>query len=297
MIKIRFVLIGLLAVKKLEPWLSRKSCVFQMKEREARFTLIELLVVIAIIAILMALFLPALQQAKEYGYQTLCLGSQRQVSMALSLYAVDHEGVIFGDYSPYYSSSHRHMWYYFINGRYSDDYIGSGYKTGGKEKVLRCSKITNDSGYYGMYGSKDWATAADHKWMFDSEMFFDPTEGCDVSWPYYVPGLCLEPARTALVGCTRDKSGAGYWSFNGRDTNAGSQVTYKPACLWLAHPNSCNILFVDGHVAPQHPAELNVLANQGKYHVTSDNPPYGIYAYILKNGIGYNYRTGAYTTP
>jgi len=272
-------------------------------KRSTAFTLIELLVVIAIIAVLIALFLPALNQAKEYGYQTLCASSQRQVGMALNLYAVDNQGAIFGDYSPYYSSSNRHMWYYFINGRYGEDYLGSGYKSGGKERVLRCSKINNDSGYYGMYGSKDWATAADHKWMFDGDMFYDPVVGVDpsetpnVSWPYYVPGLCMEPGRTALVGCTRDRSGTGYWSFNGRDTNAGGQSTYRPAGIWLAHPNTCNILFVDGHVAPQHPAELNVLANQGKYHVTSDNPPYGIYAYILRNGIGYNYRTGAYTTP
>jgi len=263
-----------------------------------RFTLIELLVVIAIIAVLIALFLPALQQAKEYGYQTFCLGSQRQISMALNLYAVDNQGMIFGAASSSYPSSYRHMWYYFINGRYGDDYIGSGYKTGGEEKVLRCSKINNNSGYYGMYGSKDWATAADHKWMFDSEPFPDATAyGGEAVWPYYIPGQCPEPGRTALVACTRDKSGTGYWSFNGRDTNAGGQVTYKPAGPWLAHPNSCNILFVDGHVAPQHPADLNILANQGKYHVTSDTPPYGIYAYILKNGLGYNYRTGAYTTP
>ena len=261
------------------------------------FTLLELMVVIAIIAVLIALLLPALQRAKEYGYQTACLSNQKQVSLALNLYAIDFQGVIFGCASSSYPSSYRHFWYYFINGRWAEDYVGSGYKSGKDEVVLRCSKNVK-SGYYAMYDSKSWSTAADSKWMFDGDSFPDDTAyGGQASWPYYVPGLCPEPARTALVGCSRDKSGTGYWSFNGRDTNAGGQATYKPAGLWVVHPNGCNILFVDGHVAPQHPSDMNELANQGKYHVTSDTPPYGIYAYILKNGLGYNYRTGAYTTP
>ena len=60
-----------------------------------RFTLIELLIVIAIIAILAAMLMPALQQARERGRVAYCVSNLKQNGSYLTLYSADYK-----DYLP-----------------------------------------------------------------------------------------------------------------------------------------------------------------------------------------------------
>ena len=79
-----------------------------MNTEKKKFTLIELLVVIAIIAILAAMLLPALQQARERAKASSCINLLGNIGKAMLLYADDNGGCL----PPYrdYAKPLEHWW-------------------------------------------------------------------------------------------------------------------------------------------------------------------------------------------
>ena len=55
------------------------------------FTLIELLMVIVIIGVLAALIVPAVSKAQDRAYTIQCASNERQMGLALTLYAGDNQ--------------------------------------------------------------------------------------------------------------------------------------------------------------------------------------------------------------
>lgn len=58
------------------------------------FTLIELLVVIAIIAILASILFPVFARAREKARESSCLSNQKQIGMAIIMYAGDYDDLM-----------------------------------------------------------------------------------------------------------------------------------------------------------------------------------------------------------
>lgn len=229
------------------------------------FTLVEVLVVIGVIAILLTLLMPALSLAKERVRAIQCLNNQRQCGVAFFGYAADSDGyAVLGDgwdtYSGAVTSDRR--WQdilmglgYFNDVRTSISYFNGGcissqYPMG--RDIFSCPAIPPPPSGVGAPSNGNTTSYLGYGIRYFKQDFFR-YKGERFSPGYNLPRLdSLWRNAPLMADALKILDGGGAPYTPPRQYNAGLRWAGDAgSATWgtqafLAHRNTCNVLFSDG---------------------------------------------------
>lgn len=209
------------------------------RSKRKGFTLIELLVVVAIIAILAAMLLPALSQARERARGAVCIGNLKHIGIAFLMYASDYDG---------YLPAYYHGGYYW--NRYINPYFNESMSTKTGYQYLTCPSYRHSRDYMGgveiySYGCNETTIASFPS--FTWAIF-------DTGYPSTVRKLDKLKSSTFLVADAVNLGiyNPSMWSFNTDSDGDGYKdvyslrMDYPYGGVCFRHNKIANFLFADG---------------------------------------------------
>ncbi len=218
-----------------------------MKKNSRFFTLIELLVVIAIIAVLAAMLLPALNEARAKGRAIKCVSNLKQIGAVLFSYSSDYNDYLMMADVPSYSGDEgvQDSWVqllfnlHYMPGRYLLNFsstIGPSSTQGG---IFRCNEHKDQQASYAI---NTGITAGPASQFYQRNLNAAGDMIC-----YYYKLTQIKRPSTCLYVTDSERSmptAPTFW------TNRKSYRDITDAIPAFRHTKRANMLMVDGHVQP-----------------------------------------------
>jgi len=222
---------------------------FACARRPIGFTLIELLVVIAVIAVLMAILLPALQEAKKRAMGTFCQANLRSLALAWTMYAQGNDDkIVSGEVWANTNNVKSFDWVHPVSGTGPDhERELRGIRNGALFPYTASEKV------YNCPGDKTWkevtGTLSSQQSPYRSFATSWPMNGqwggIDNKYKYKKTAEIPQPSER-LVYLEEEEAGGANWGSWILSSNPSTFEWWDPIAVWHSR-RSTNLGFADGH--------------------------------------------------
>ncbi len=206
-------------------------------------TLLEMLLVIGIIALLAAMLLPSLAEARSQAKGVVCLSNERQIALATHAYSEDYEGTF--PIAQYFDAAHMaFVSWDTITYANSPHQVQAGliwqYTTG--NEVQQCPayigpSMTAGDPYTGYNYNTSYIGRGQNEGVY-RKMRANPA----------AVGQVRFPSRAALIGDGGWASGANKFMRAPLDTGVAEATVHAGAQAYR-HGDRTNVVYIDGHAA------------------------------------------------